>query len=68
MTQRIRRWFDRRHGASRRDVFVLRTETGWQVHGRRGGSDWPELIYYFDSEEEARTMALWMSGGLSKLR
>jgi hypothetical protein len=27
---------------ARRDVFLLRTETGWQVLGRIGGSDGQE--------------------------
>jgi hypothetical protein len=37
-------------------VHLLRTETGWQVMGRRGGADGPEVAHYFDSEDAARVM------------
>jgi hypothetical protein len=56
MATRIARWFRRRFGARRRDVFILRTEAGWEVVGRMGGAGWPEVTHYFDSEQEARAM------------
>jgi hypothetical protein len=59
MTMRFARWFGR---GRRSDLFILRTEAGWQVHGRMGGAGWPEVTYYFDSEEEARALVLRMSG------
>lgn len=65
MATRIARWFKRRYGAGRGDVFILRTEAGWQVIGRMGGAGWPEVIHYFDSEEEAGAMVRRMSGDLA---
>ncbi|MFI7598404.1 hypothetical protein [Actinoplanes sp. NPDC049681] len=41
---------------NRRDVYLLRTETGWQVLGRRGGADGTEVAHYFEREEDARLM------------
>ena len=46
----------RRYHAARRDIYLLRTETGWQVVGRIGGSDGQEVMHYFDDEADARTM------------
>jgi hypothetical protein len=43
-------------GLGRRDVYLLRTETGWQVLGRQGGADGQEVTHYFDREDEARRM------------
>ena len=60
VAQRIEHWFNRRYGMSRRDVFLLRTETGWQVLGRQGGSDGQEVVHYFDREDDARAMLLRM--------
>jgi hypothetical protein len=56
MAERVEHWFNRRYGMARRDVFLLRTETGWQVLGRIGGSDGQEVTHYFDSEDDARRM------------
>lgn len=56
MAERVERWFNRRYGMSRRDVFLLRTETGWQVRGRQGGANGQEVAHYFDREGDARTM------------
>ena len=56
MAERVEHWFNRRYGGSRRDVFLIRTETGWQVVGRQGGSDGPEVAHYFDTEDDARVM------------
>ena len=49
-------WFNRRYGVGRRDVYLLRTETGWQVRGRLGGADGQEVTHYFDDEDRARAM------------
>ena len=56
MAERVEHWFNRRYGMARRDVFLLRTETGWQVLGRIGGSDGQEVTHYFDREDDARRM------------
>jgi hypothetical protein len=56
VAERVEHWFNRRYGLSRRDVFLLRTETGWQVLGRQGGADGEEVAHYFDREDEARRM------------
>jgi hypothetical protein len=56
VAERVEHWFNRRYGLGRRDVYLLRTETGWQVLGRQGGADGPEVTHYFDREEEARGM------------
>ncbi|MFI7598994.1 hypothetical protein [Actinoplanes sp. NPDC049681] len=42
MAQPVEHWFNRRYGMNRRDVYLLRTETGWQVLGRKGGADGTE--------------------------
>jgi hypothetical protein len=56
MAQRVEHWFNRRYGMNRRDVYLLRTETGWQVLGRQGGADGREVAHYFDNETAARAM------------
>lgn len=56
MAERIEHWFNRRYGANRRDVFLIRTETRWQVLGRQGGADGQEVAHYFDQEGDARAM------------
>jgi hypothetical protein len=56
MAERVEHWFNRRYGVGRRDVYLLRTETGWQVRGRRGGADGAEVAHYFDDEQDARAM------------
>jgi hypothetical protein len=56
MAEHVEHWFNRRYGISRRDVFLLRTPTGWQVLGRQGGSDGREVVHYFDGEDQARRM------------
>ena len=56
MAKTVEHWFNRRWGMARRDVYLLRTETGWQVLGREGGTNGREVAYYFDREEEARGM------------
>ena len=56
MAVRVEHWFNRRYGANRRDVFLLRTETGWQVLGRQGGADGLEVAHYFDDEDDAGAM------------
>ena len=56
MAERVEHWFNRRWGLSRYDVFLLRTPTGWQVLGRRGGADGKEVAHYFDDESQARAM------------
>jgi hypothetical protein len=54
VAERVEHWFNRRYGVGRRDVFPLRTETGWQVLGRQGGADGPEVTHYFDRQDDAR--------------
>ncbi len=56
MAERVEHWFNRRYHSGRRDVYLLRTETGWQVVGRIGGSDGQQVMYHFDREDEARAM------------
>jgi hypothetical protein len=56
MALRVEHWFNRRYGVGRRDVYLLRTESGWQVLGRRGGSEGSEVAHYFDEEGDARAM------------
>jgi hypothetical protein len=56
MAERVEHRFNRRYGMARRDVFLLRTETGWQVLGRQGGADGQEVVHYFDQEDDARAM------------
>jgi hypothetical protein len=56
VAERIEHWFNRRYGLNRRDVYLLRTETGWQVRGRQGGADGQEATHYFDHEVQARAM------------
>jgi hypothetical protein len=56
VAERVEHWFNRRYGMSRRDVFLIRTQTGWQVLGRVGGGDGREVVHYFDHEDDARAM------------
>jgi hypothetical protein len=56
VSDRVEHWFNRRYGVSRRDVYLLRTPTGWQVPGRSGGADGREVSHYFDREDDARRM------------
>jgi hypothetical protein len=56
MARRGEHWFNRRYGVNRRDVFLMRTDTGWQVVGRQGGADGQEVTRYYDTEGEARAM------------
>jgi hypothetical protein len=56
MSERVEHWFNRRYGPGRRDVYLLRTPSGWQVKGRAGGSDGAEVTHYFDNEVDARAM------------
>ena len=56
MADRVEHWFNRRYGKARRDVYLLRTPTGWQVLGRHGGADGREVVHYFDDEDRARRM------------
>ena len=52
----IEHWFNRRYGAHRRDVYLYRLPTGWQVVGRIGGSDGQKVPHFFDDEADARAM------------
>ena len=56
MVERVEHWFNRRWGRSRYDVFLLRTTTGWQVLGRKGGDEGKEVTHDFDDEDRARAM------------
>jgi predicted transcriptional regulator len=50
---------------NRRGVFLLRTETGWQVLGRQGRADGQEVAHYFDQEDDARAMLVAVPPELS---
>jgi hypothetical protein len=54
--ERLEHHFNRRYGVNRRDVYLIRTPTGWQVLGREGGADRREVTHYFDREDDARRM------------
>lgn len=54
MGARVEHWFNRRYGISRRDIYLLRTDTGWQVLGRIGGAEGREVVHYFETEADAR--------------
>jgi hypothetical protein len=54
MNDQVEHWFNRRWGIARRDVYLLRTPTGWQVLGREGGNAGREVTHYFDREDDAR--------------
>lgn len=56
MQGQVEHWFNRRWHQTRRDVYLLRTPTGWQVIGRIGGDTGREVVHYFDDETDARTM------------
>ncbi len=56
VAERIEHWFNRRYGLNRRDVYLLRTPTGWQVLGRQGGADGQTVTHYFAREDEAQAM------------
>jgi hypothetical protein len=38
VAERVEHWFNRRYGSGRRDVYLLRTDTGGQVLGREGAA------------------------------
>jgi hypothetical protein len=52
----VERWTNRMWGVAGRKVYLLRTETGWQVVGRAGGIDGREVVYDYDREEDAHAM------------
>jgi hypothetical protein len=56
MAEHVEHWFNRKWGRARRDVFLIRTPSGWQVVGRQGGADGQEVAHYFDDEDQARAM------------
>ena len=56
MAKRVEHWFNRRYKDARRDIYLLRTETGWQVLGRIGGSAGETVTHYIDHEQDARRM------------
>lgn len=56
MAKQVEHWFNRRYGTNRRDIYMIRTETGWQVVGRLGGADGRTATHYFDQEGDARIM------------
>jgi hypothetical protein len=51
-------------GIGRRDVYLLRTPTGWQLLGREGGADGREVTHYLDHEDDARVMLRRMLDGV----
>ena len=56
MSEQVEHWFNRRYGSNRRDAYLIRTATGWQVLGRMGGAEGPTVTHYFDREADARSM------------
>ena len=56
MADYVEHWFNRRYGANRRDVYLIRTPSGWQVLGRVGGADGAEVVHYRDEEGDARRL------------
>lgn len=56
MADYVEHWFNRRYGANRRDVYLIRTPSGWQVLGRIGGAAGVEVVHYRDEEGEARSL------------
>jgi hypothetical protein len=64
MGSRVQHWFNRRYGLNRRDVFLIRTETGWQVLGRQGGTDGPEVADSFGHEDDARARPCSTTGAV----
>jgi hypothetical protein len=56
VAERVEPRFNRRYGTGRRDVYLLRTESGWQVLGRVCGADGQEVTHYLDDEDQARAM------------
>ena len=60
MAKRVEHWFNRRYKGARRDIYLIRTETGWQVLGRIGGSDGETVMHYFDHEDNARRVLVRM--------
>jgi hypothetical protein len=61
----VEHWFNRRYKDSRRDVYLLRAETGWQVVNRKGGADGEQITHYFDREDQERAMLVAMPLELS---
>ena len=56
MAERVEHHFNRRYHDARRDIYLIHTETGWQVVGRIGGSGGRHVTHYFDDEDDARAM------------
>ncbi|WP_250002111.1 hypothetical protein [Actinoplanes sp. M2I2] len=56
MVDRVEHWFNRKYRDGRRDIYLDRTRTGWQVVGRIGGADGTHIIHDFGTESDARTM------------
>jgi hypothetical protein len=54
--ERVEHRFNRRYGVGRRDVYLLRTDTGWQVLGRDVGADGREVVHHLHDEATARAM------------
>jgi hypothetical protein len=50
MAERVEHHFNGRHHGARRDIYLIRAETGWQVVGRIGSSDCRGVTHYFDDE------------------
>jgi hypothetical protein len=58
MAEIVAHWFNRVYGMGRRDVYILRVPTGWQVRGREGNvNHGREVLHYFDDEADAYRMA-----------
>ncbi|WP_250002102.1 hypothetical protein [Actinoplanes sp. M2I2] len=56
MVERVEHRFNRKYHDGRRDIYLHRTRTGWQVVGRIGGADGTHITHDFGTEADARTM------------
>ena len=56
MVEKVEHWFNSRSDLGRRDIYLLRTENGWQVLGRLGGFGGHEVTYQLADERDARAM------------
>ena len=56
VAERVLHRFNRRYGGSRREVVLLRTETGCEVIARQGSAHGQEVAHYFNDHNDARAM------------
>ncbi|HEU4421363.1 MAG TPA: hypothetical protein VFR67_02355 [Pilimelia sp.] len=56
MVEIVARWWNRRWGHLRRDIWLESDAQHWVVRGRVGGADGREVTYDFDRDYEAHAM------------